>query len=224
MFLGRDEFLDGLKKETLVGIFMNPNVTSKLFQLSHDALAAFVTARPQLLALLPIDGPSEPYVQQLLRNETFLLLVPAKVHAKLAESEFRHHLTPATVVRILRLYPSLPLLLSPSGLRLQRRYLRSQNFLNALPCPVFTTLAADSAFVNGLSQGDVAAVARNQHMWRCLPVKDVRRLLRDSRIGDRLRLADVWRAVLRMNSEQSLDPKVVYNAFRYQVPLQTSGE
>ena len=111
--------------------------------------------------------------------------------------------------------------MSAKGLNLSKRYFRNQKFLNSLTCSPFLTLANKPEFVNRLSQKDLAKLAQNVHMWSCVPVGIVRKLMKSSNIGSKLRIEDVVTAAKAMSKAKSLDGKVVYNLLQYQLPTMT---
>ena len=53
-------------------------------------------------------------------------------------------------------------------------------------------------------------------MWQCIPVGIVRKLMRESHIGQKLDIQDVIVAAKTMSKAKSMDYDVVINMFRYQ--------
>lgn len=82
---------------------------------------------------------------------------------------------------------------------------RDPSFLNSLPCYVVFTLGSRPSFVDRLSREELSALAGSVHVWSCLPVELVRVMMRDTTVGRRLSIADVYRASKAMTAAKSLD-------------------
>eukprot|EP00095_Tigriopus_kingsejongensis_P008457 maker-scaffold18_size714446-snap-gene-2.9 protein:Tk08457 transcript:maker-scaffold18_size714446-snap-gene-2.9-mRNA-1 annotation:"putative uncharacterized protein" len=215
----RPGFVKSLKTDTIKTLVDSDAMAQKLKELPNDIIAMIVTYHPRVLTYFPPGHyPLKPIVTQLMMNETFLAMVPIQAHAYLAQTNFRHELTAQAVLKILGIYPSLPTRLSLKGLALNRVYLHNQEFLTHVKCSVFLTCANDIAFVNRLGPEDIRALAQNRHMWECLPVSVIRKIMKESRLGDTLDLKEVLTAATTMSALKSLDWKVVSNLARFQVP------
>lgn len=218
MFATKKAFVRALSVKTIKFLVHSPEFASKMSHIPRHTLAQLVTDHPHLLARLPSRYPARNFVQEILRDKRFLRKIPARVHAYIAETDFRHQIPVRTVKIILQMYPRLPALLSTRGMRVNKRYFRDQIFLNSLSCSVFLSLANVPTFVNRLAPGDLSAMARNRHLWSCLPVSMIRTLLKESNIGGKVRLGDVIVAAKLMSKTKSLDHDVVVNMLRYQFP------
>lgn len=76
----------------------------------------------------------------------------------------------------------------------------------------------EEKFIKRLDQDDLTSLAKNKHLWNCLPVKELRRLAKEPQIGDRLKLQDAIVAAQLISKDKAKDPAVVSNVLRYQVP------
>lgn len=243
-FIRRKSFIRGLKNETLISLYMSDELTAKLLRLPHEAigterfcilfvfnkiachasiiffhsLAEFVTHSPESLSMLPLNYPSKALISKLLIDRDFLRLIPVEIHAQLAESNFRKHLSTAAVQAILWVYPGLPLHFSEEGILLNKKYFTNLRFLKGLPCEMYLLLAQDMNFVNRLDPEVLSVMAKNRRMWRCLPVEVIRTMLRDSNVGSKITIKDVMNATTQMSKVKSLDRDVILNLFLYQMP------
>ena len=68
-----------------------------------------------------------------------------------------------------------------------------------------------------LDEKEMSVLSGSGHLWDCLPVELVRRVMRQYG-GDHLGFENVISAVRTMRREKVLDAAVVANVIRYQVP------
>lgn len=217
--VSRPFFVKSLHPETIQVLVQSPAMAEKLKHMPKDVIAMIVTYHPVILTWLPKGHyPLKSVVMDLMQNKSFLALIPVEVHAILAETKFRYQLTPHVVLTILDIYPNLPTMLSPKGLEYNRVYLQDQKFLSKLRCSVFLNCANNVEFINRLNQEDIRALAQNRHMWKCLPVSLIRKLMKESKLGTNLDLKEIFTAATTMSRAKSLDWGVVSNLVKFQVP------
>jgi hypothetical protein len=159
---------------------------------------------------------SQPLI--LFQDRDFLAQIPVEVHAALAETAFRENIDRPTVQLMLKIYNKLPTYLTKKGLEYNAKYFRDQKFLDSLSCSVFLTLSSNTAFLDRLAPADLAALAKNAHLWDCLPVDVIRRVMKNGKLGAKLGLEDVANAAKAMSRAKSLDMTVVANLLQFQVP------
>ncbi|TRY79157.1 hypothetical protein TCAL_16123 [Tigriopus californicus] len=217
--ISRPFFVKSLEQETIQILVHSAAMAEKLKHMPKEVVAMIVTYHPVILTWLPKGYyPLKSVVMELMQNKSFLALIPVEVHAFLAETKFRYQLNPRTVLTILNIYPNLPTQLSPKGLEFNRIYLQDQKFLTKLKCSVFLNCANNVDFINRLNQEDIRALAQNRHMWKCLPVSLIRKLMKESKLGTNLDVKEVFTAATTMSRAKSLDWGVVSNLMKFQVP------
>ena len=68
-----------------------------------------------------------------------------------------------------------------------------------------------------LDEKEMLVLSGSEHLWECLPVELLRKLMREYD-GDHLGFENMIFAANSMTREKSLDAAVVANVIRYQVP------
>ena len=211
----RENFISSLKKKTIEFLVKSKPFAKKLEEIPKSTLAKAISRFPQLLANLPQYYPAWGLTQRLVNDKEFLSLIPVKVHAYLAATKFRHQISSKVVRKLLQVYPDLPAYLTPRGQFLNRHYFKNQRFLSSLSCSVFLTLSNNPRFVNRLEEMDLAGLAKNVHMWKCLPVGIIRKMMKKTNIGSKMKIGDIIIAAKTMSKSQSLDRDVVGNLLQY---------
>lgn len=216
----QSEVLKGLNQTTIDFMIMSEELASKLEKLPKRTIAKMISANPKIAASFPTRRrfPARGLTERLLHDREFLQAIPVQIHAYLAETEFRHLITPEVIVLILEAHPNLPYFLGPQGRKLVPKLIRTERFLDRAPCATIVHIAVDIDMINSLDGKELTILAGNQHVWQCLPTDVIRNLMRKASIGNKLVPSDLWQAVKAMTSAKGLDSEVVINLLRYQFP------
>ncbi len=220
-FAGNPEFVMNISDSAIEFLMKDDAFAHTIVSLNKTLVAKVVTVRPQIIAMLPTDDeyfPTKSYVTYLMEDPKFLSLIPYTTHVYLAESKFRKRLTEETALQVIMLHPTLPLSLTVDGIVGNKKYFTTESFLEKIPCRILVRISSSMRLVDRLPTSHLSSLARSSRVWSCMPVQAIRRLMKESHIGQKISFANVKAAAKTMSKAKSLDRRVVLNMMRYQIP------
>ena len=181
----------GMLPLSVVSRFSNSQIEDLLGLLSDQDLVNLITFQPALInvvakfplkllvnflqshksILVKIPPAAEPFISQLLVDETFIRKLPASLLASLAASEgIEKLLTKYAIVSILRVHPSLPSLAPLAQLLPFMHFLTDPWFRMNIPCLTISLMSNNPKLVEIVPVAVMENIISSRRILSCIPI------------------------------------------------------
>jgi len=206
-----------LSDQDIINLLMfQPAILNFVAKFPSDQLLQFMQKRTSLLDNLP--PAAEPYLKQLLVQESFIRKLPADFLASLTGSPgIQKLLTKFSIITALRVYPSLPLLVSPSDFLPFLEYMKDPWFRLRIPCLTVSLMSDRLGLIDQLPVDVLEKVITSRRILSCIPVSKLEKMM-ELRLGlSRLSLLSMVRSARQLPRDKySLG--LIYNFLKKQAP------
>jgi len=213
------EVLRSLNSTTFRHFFEDTKLVKRLRNIIPDTtLAESMKCGVSFFKYVKMGSSAQEYVKILVVQRDFLRRLSRDMVAQIMNAENSLELDDEMILKALDTYPDLPLLLQDSGLERAAKQFSDQNLVSRIPCKVYVVTASNIQFVNKLPTSILRSFSMNSHYWKCLPVYVIRKMMRESNVGQKLEVHELMMAAKVIEKSKSLDKEVLNGIFAMQLP------
>jgi len=212
-----EDLLGLLSDQDLVNLLtFQPALLNVAAKFPQNLLVRILHSRKSILDTIP--PAAEPYISQLLIDETFIRKLPASLLASLAASEgIENLLTKYAIVSILRVHPSLPSLVPTEQIRPFIHFVTDPWFRMNIPCLTISLMSNNPKLVEIVPAAAMEKIISSRRILSCVPTTNLEKLM-DHRLRlSRLSMVSMLRSARQLPREK-YSMSLIMNFLKQQGP------
>jgi len=212
-----EDLLGVLSDQDLVNLLtFQPALVNVAAKLPPNLLVKILHSRKSILDKIP--PAAEPFISQLLNDETFIRKLPASLLSSFAASEgIENLLTKYAIVSILRVHPSLPSLLPPEQLRPFIHFVTDPWFRMNIPCLTISLLSNKPKLVEIVPAAAMEKIISSRRILSCVPTTNLESLMEHRLRLSRLSMVSMLRSARQLPTEK-YSMSLIMNFLKQQGP------